>query len=358
MTTEGVKYIGSKASLVPYILKCIDDNIPSGSISSVIDVFTGTTRVAQAFKQRGWRVQTSDLSWASQCYAGTWIENGGDNKHLAEKVETLNNLTAKAGWLTQNYCDVKGNKGGIVRVWQAKNGARADAIRDQIEAWSATGAINAWEKNTLVTSLILALDKVDNTVGVQQAYLKDWCKRSFNDMKLQLPVVLSQPVGKHHSGNCLQITYEKADLAYLDPPYSSHSYATYYHIWDSIAAWDKPAVGLNTNRRADRVSGDSSYDSDMSSSWNSKKSALAAFESVIDRLPVRWVLISYNNESLVDVDSLQKLFKKYPRVITTAIDYKRNIMSQIGNATKDKPEDTKFRTENVEYLFLIDKKPV
>jgi adenine-specific DNA-methyltransferase len=351
--TYGVKYIGSKAALIPYILKCIDENIPSGSIRSAIDVFTGTTRVAQAFKNRGWQVQTSDLSPASACYSGTWIGNAGENGYLKEYVKKLNALTGHDGWLTKNYCDARGEKGGIVRVWQAKNGKKADSIRDQIDVWP----LKQWEKETLITSLILALDKVDNTVGVQQAYLKDWCTRSHNDLALDLPKSLKGPQGKHHTGNCLEISYEPADLAYLDPPYSSHSYATYYHIWDSIALWDKPEVGLNTNRRVDRISGHETYDSGMASDWNSKRSALAAFEKLLIRLPVRWILVSYNNESLVEAETLLGLIrsKAFKKVIVSEIDYKRNIMCQIGNAAKDKAQDTEYRTENIEYLILIEK---
>lgn len=352
--TFGVKYIGSKAALIPSILKCIDENL-GASIHSAIDVFTGTTRVAQAFKRKGYDVQTSDLSWASAAYSGTWIANNGSNVHLQTKIDVLNKIEGVEGWLTKNYCDVKGKEDSIVRVWQPKNGKKADAIRDQIEAWWLSGEVSDWEKDTLVTSLILALDKVDNTVGVQQAYLKSWCTRSHNNLHLELPKTIGSVKGKHLVGDCLTLQYEKADLAYLDPPYSSHSYSTYYHIWDSIAEWDKPEVGLKTNRRVDRISGHGSYDDSMASQWNTKKSALAAFEKLIDRLPVKWVLVSYNNESLVEIGKLETLFKKYPKVITTKIDYKRNIMSQIGNAAKDKPEETDFKTENVEYLFLIQK---
>jgi adenine-specific DNA-methyltransferase len=355
MTTTGVKYIGSKSSLIPSILKCLDETIPAGEVTSVLDVFTGTTRVAQAFKARGYRVQTSDLSWASACYSGTWIGNQGSTAHLQARIETLNQLPGVVGWLTMNYCDAKGVDNAIVRVWQPKNGKRADAIRDQIEAWWISKEISDWEKDTLVTSLILALDKVDNTVGVQQAYLKDWCKRSYQDLKLELPRVPEGPRGSHLSGDCLTLPYEQADLAYLDPPYSSHSYATYYHIWDSIAKWDKPSVGLKTNRRVDRISQHAAYDSTTSSPWNTKKTALSSFEKLIDRLPVKWVLVSYNNESLVPIEKLEQLFTKYPLVITSMVDYKRNIMSQIGNAAKDPSKEKEATSEPVEYLFLIQK---
>jgi len=349
--TAGVKYIGSKASLIPFILETIESDIDE-PIRSVIDVFTGTTRVAQAFRLQGWNVVTSDLSWASRVYSGTWI-SGSANTHLQQRIDQLNALPGVDGWITKNYCDVRAEGNGLVRVWQVKNGRRADAIRDKIEEWSDSGELAQWEIDTLITSLIIALDRVDNTVGVQQAYLKDWCKRSFNDMNLELPLAPIGPVGSHLSGDCLELDYPTADLAYLDPPYSAHSYSTYYHIWDSIAAWDKPAVGLKTNRRVDRIASHEEFDTHMASLWNSKKSALNAFEKLVKRLPVKNVLISYNNESLVPIETLLKVLRKIGAVTVHEIDYKRNIMSQIGNAALGGA--TEFVTENKEYLLMVAK---
>lgn len=349
----GVKYIGSKASLIPFILQTLDTI--KEPIATAIDVFTGTTRVAQALKKRGLKVTTSDLAWASKVYSDTWIGNHGPTSHLQARIDTLNGLTGIDGWITTNYCDVLGDNNGIVRVWQPKNGKKADAIRDQIEAWYLSKQIQGWEANVLITSLILALDKVDNTVGVQQAYLKEWCQRSHKDLLLELPPYIEGQKGTHLTGDCLQLTYEPADIAYLDPPYSGHSYSTYYHIWDSIAFWDKPEVGLKTNRRVDRISGHAEFDPHMNSLWNSKKSALNAFEQLIDRLPVKYVLISYSDESLIEIDALKKLLSKYKEVTPFSVDYKRNIMCQIGNASKDATEDTVYKTENKEYIFLIKK---
>ena len=351
METTGVKYIGSKASLIPYIVKLIDEELPGAR--KAIDVFTGTTRVAQALKKKGFEVITSDLSWASEAYAKTWIANEGDISHLQGYIDTLNTLEGQEGWITKNYCDVKGEGNSIIRVWQAKNGRKADTIRETIATWETHGTLKPWEAKLLSTSLIFALDKVDNTVGVQQAYLKDWCARSNNNLHLQLPKSIEGIKGEHIVGDCLSIEYPKADFAYLDPPYSTHSYSTYYHIWDSIAKWDKPEVGLKTNRRLDRVSGSDSFDTTMMSAWNSKKTALNAFDRLIERLPVKHVIVSYNNESLVPIEKLLELLKKYPSVKTTKIDYKRNIMCQIGNAAKG--EDKDFQTKNTEYLFLITK---
>jgi adenine-specific DNA-methyltransferase len=344
MDTHGVKYIGSKRTLIPYILAAVQD-LPVGRM---IDAFTGTTRVAQAFRKKGWDVFASDLSWASEAYAWLFLKTTpADIPELQALVHSLNELEGSSDWITQNYCDVVASMGGIIRVWKPKNGMKADAIRNKIEEWNISHPM----KMRLVALLLLALDAVDNTVGVQQAYLKDWAARTNNTIRLAIPTAITEgSVGEIQVGSCLEIAYPTSTLAYIDPPYSSHCYATYYHIWDSITRWDKPEVGLNTNRRKDRIA--TSFDDTMKSPWNSKKTALAAFEVLFDRLPVQYILLSYSNESLVPLPELEPLLRKYKNYEIQEVDYKRNIMSKIGNATL---YDKERKNMNVEYLIRIEK---
>lgn len=355
--THGIKYIGSKKTIIPDIVQMIKSDIKPTKDFRFIDVFTGTTRVAQAARRLGWHTTTSDLSWASEAYSNTFVCNP-NNHHLQEQIDHLNSLEGSADWLTNNYCGVDDSTGTNVKVWQSFNGEKADAIRNEIENMS----LEPWEKFTLITSLIFALDKVDNTVGIQQAYLKEWCDRSFNKLTMELPPHVwdnvpmysltgsEPPRGNHIVGNALEIDYPESDLAYLDPPYSPHSYATYYHIWDSITAWDKPEVTLKTNRRKDRSK--DHFDESMKSPWNQKASAVEAFDSLIDRLPVKHILISYSDESLVKQKDLIEISERHGEVTVNEINYKRNIMSSIGNATLYNED---FKTENKELLVLIKK---
>lgn len=344
METHGVKYIGSKRSLIPYILECVKD-LPVGTM---LDPFTGTTRVAQAFRKKGWKVCASDLSWASEAYAWLFLKTTSEDlEELQALVNSLGQLEGSSDWITQNYCDVVTPTGGVVRVWKPKNGMRADAIRNKIEEWDISYPM----KMRLIAILILGMDAVDNTVGVQQAYLKDWAARTENNLRLTIPNGITEgPVGDFLLGSSLTLEYPEADIAYVDTPYSSHCYATYYHIWDSITKWDKPEVGLNTNRRKDRIA--TSFDESMKSPWNSKKTAYAAFECLFDRLPVKFILVSYSDESLLSLSDLEPLLRKYKNYEVTEIDYKRNIMSKIGNATL---YDKDRKQSNVEYIIRIEK---
>lgn len=351
MTTHGVKYIGSKASLVGEIKSFINENMPADTPKTLIDVFTGTTRVAQTFRAEGWLVTSSDLSWASEAYAHAFLlRTLTSGIRIPELIETLKKLEPNPDWITQNYCDVVTTTGGVIKMWKPANGKCADSIRNKIAKWESVGEITHHEAMILIACLIFALDKVDSSVGVQQAYLKNWATRSLNPLVLEDLPFTNGPVGKHIVGNSLSLQYPTSSVAYLDPPYSSHSYATYYHIWDSITRWDKPTVGLKTNRRIDRVSGADEFDESMQSAWNSKRTALDAFMKLVERLPVKYVVISYNDESLISLETLETALKAKYTVKLKKIPYKRNIMSQIGNAAGNGETPV---TENHEALLWI-----
>ena len=90
MQTSGVRYLGSKNKIIPLICEVIDGlNLKD---KTLIDVFTGTTRVAQAFKSKGYKVTTSDLSWAAEAYSNAFICNDGNIEYLKDYVDQINQI--------------------------------------------------------------------------------------------------------------------------------------------------------------------------------------------------------------------------------------------------------------------------
>lgn len=351
MQTYGIRYLGSKNKIIPLISEVIDElNVKN---KTLLDVFTGTTRVAQAFKQKGYTVTTSDLSWASEAYSNAFICNDGKLEHLRKYVDEMNAVKPTKGWISNHYCDVSAHKHSDVniKVWTPKNGMKADAAREYIEKLEVTHM----EKMFLIASVIFGLDKVDNTVGLQQAYLKGWkSNRVEQDVVFPMLPFLVGPTGKHVVGDALKIDYDEHEIAYLDPPYTPADYSTYYHIWDSITRWDKPEVSLKTNRRVDRVKQKSNekWDKNMVSPWYSKKGAYDATIKLVDRLPVRYCVFSYSNEGLISLDEMKKMGARYKSYEIHEKSHKRHVMSGIGaGAKKVKEEDKK----NVEYVIVIEK---
>ena len=128
-------------------------------------------------------------------------------------------------------------------------------IRDRLN-------LNEIEKSIALTSLILALDSVDSTLGHYVAYLAEWSPRSYNDLKLQVPLLFpNSKINTVLKGDIFETIKGKTyDLAYFDPPYGSNNeqmppsrvrYNSYYHIWTSVILNDKPQLFGKVNRRED-----------------------------------------------------------------------------------------------------------
>ena len=308
-----IKYLGSKRTLIPALATIAE---ASGAKTS-LDLFTGTTRVAQAFKKLGMHVVASDVASYSECFGKTWIEldaSAVNGAELTEAIARLNAVAPKAGYFTQKFCVE-------ARYFQPHNGERVDAIRETIES----DYRDSWLYQTLLTSLILAADRVDSTTGQQMAFLKGWANRSNNPLELRDPELLVGS-GSAIRGDALKIAKDlpSVDLAYLDPPYNQHRYFSNYHVWESLVRWDKPDTYGIANKRLD------ARDAEMKSPFNSKKTMAKALAALVTDLNCDTMMLSYNNESWLSRDELMAIAETRGHVEILDFDFKRYVGSQIG----------------------------
>jgi adenine-specific DNA-methyltransferase len=308
-----IKYLGSKRTLIPVLSQLAQ----ASGAKTALDLFTGTTRVAQAFKKLGMNVTASDVASYAECFGKTWIELDGDSANRGELVQALaelESLPGEAGYFTQKFCEE-------ARYFQPKNGERVDAIRERIE----TDYRESWMYYPLLTSLILGADRVDSTTGIQMAFLKGWASRSGNRLELRDPELLAG-VGRSIRGDALEIVKDlpPVDLAYLDPPYNQHRYFSNYHVWESLVRWDKPETYGIANKRLD------ARDAEMKSPFNSKKTMAKALAQLVDDLKCETMVLSYNNESWLSRDNLMEIASKRGHVEILDFDFKRYVGSQIG----------------------------
>jgi adenine-specific DNA-methyltransferase len=308
-----IKYLGSKKRLVPVL----GDLFQKSGATTALDLFTGTTRVAQEFKRRGGFVTAVDLSRYSKVFADCWIVSDLRSVNLSDlhdAVQYLNSLKGEPGYFTETFC-IKS------RFFQPHNGERVDAIRNTLESEFKHSSLYP----ILLTSLIIAADRVDSTTGVQMAYVKKWADRSFKRMELKAPELLSGG-GVAIQGDAVEIvpTLPSFDLAYLDPPYNQHRYFSNYHIWETLVAWDAPEhYGVACKRIDNR-------DESTKSPFNQRKSMPAAFREVVTSLKAKVMVLSYNNESWVSDEELLKMCSSHEAVRLLAFDSKRYVGAQIG----------------------------
>lgn len=350
--TEGIKYTGSKLKILPYIINMVSEL----RIRSAIDAFSGTTRVAQAFSQIGYDTTANDISVWSDVFATCYLLSGKPDTYYAPFLEELNSLPGYRGWFSENY---GGEDENGKRPFQMKNTMRLDAIRDKIEEYGLP-----WEdKCVLLTSLIYAMDAVDNTLGHYAAYLSGWSPRSYNDIRLKLPKRHKLTTkNKVVMGDVFDAVKEYHDLAYLDPPYGSNNekmppsrvrYAAYYHIWKTIILNDKPKLFGKANRREDtRDTVSPSVFEEYKRDEHGHFIAMQAIQSLIEQTNAHYILLSYGSGGRATKEELNDILHSNGKVIAVnEIDYKKNVMSNMRWTNEWINSDGKY----LEYIFLLEK---
>ncbi len=331
-----IKYLGSKRRLVPTLTELF---VRSGA-HTALDLFTGTTRVAQAFKRAGGEVTAVDTARYAKVFGDTFIALDGSRigRELDDEIDRLNSLPGIDGYVTETFCRQS-------RFFQLHNGQRIDAIREAIERDHPTGPL----RPVLLTSLLLAADKVDSTTGIQMAYVKKWAPRSYRDLTLRRPDLIA---GSGHAQCSDAIDYVTStqtsfDLAYLDPPYNQHRYVANYHVWETLVANDQPEHYGVACKRVDI------RDEATHSVFNRKREMPAALGRAIDAVRAEVVIVSYNDESWISLDELVTMCSPHGHVAVLGFDSARYVGARIGiHSPTGERVGTVGRTRNLEYVIV------
>jgi len=352
--TEGIKYAGSKLKLLPYIFQMVNQ---LEGVEKVLDGFSGSTRVSQAFAKLGYSTTSNDISIWSEVFATCFLLSTKQDNYYQEMIDHLNNLTGIDGWFSQNY---GGNVEDKKKPFQLKNTQKLDAIRTEIEVLNLS-----WEdKCVLLTSLILAMDKVDNTLGHYAAYLSDWSARSFKDVKLILPQRFDAKAENRVIRDDIfnTVANNTYDLVYFDPPYGSNNekmppsrvrYGAYYHLWTTIIKNDNPAIFGKANRRTDTKDGiSSSIFEEFRKNSTGDFIALDALKNLINTTNSRYIMLSYSSGGRASKQQLIEIISSSSKLIDIKlIDYKKNVMSSMRSTNEWINSDGAHQ----EFLFLMEK---
>ncbi len=333
-----IKYIGSKRTLLPTITRIVQ-SLPE--VRSVIDFFSGTSRVGHALKKCGYQVHSNDLLSYAHVLARCYVQADRERVECdaCRLIEEFAKLPGDPGYFTQTFCLDS-------RFFQPHNGERIDAIREAIAAKNLEPELEA----VLLVSLMEAADRVDSTTGVQMAYLKKWAARSFNDLALRMPYVLpgaaNGPCSAHQFEAADAAKRLSADLAYIDPPYNQHTYIGNYHIWETLVRWDKPEVYGVACKRIDCRT--------RKSDFNSKRRAAEALRDFLALVDCPFMIVSFNDEGYIDRALMEQLLGEHGDVHTVATDYKRYVGAQIGihNLRGERVGEVSH-LRNTEFLYVV-----
>jgi len=361
-STEGIKYAGSKLKLLPAILELAQKT----GAKTVLDGFSGTTRVSQAFAKRGYAVVCNDIAAWSEVFATCYLLSKKRREDYRALIDHLNSVPPVDGWFTEHYggdpnggCSVQ--RDGLKKPWQRHNTRKLDGIRQEIEDLS----LSKVDKAVALTSLILALDRVDSTLGHFVSYLNDWSPRSYNDLNLTVPdIFVSQAEHQVFRRDVFDLATEvSVDLAYFDPPYGSNNekmppsrvrYASYYHVWTSVCLFDKPKLFGKAKRRkdtSDTVA--ASVFEEFRKDQEGGFVAVRAIERLLRSTKARWVILSYSSGGRATADELGDVVRRNGRLLEVVeLDYKKNVMAGM-KWTNEWLRDAE--QPNREFLFLMER---
>lgn len=154
-------------------------------------------------------------------------------------------------------------------------------IRDDLE--TKRSFLTEKEFAIVLSSLIYSIDRLANTLGHYEAYIK----KTITPRKLILRMIEV----KNFSGaeifqeDANQLARKiHADVIYIDPPYNSRQYSRFYHLLETLVQWSKPELfGAAMKPKEENMS---AY---------CRSSAFAAFQDLVAHIDARYLVVSYNN---------------------------------------------------------------
>ena len=255
------KFLGSKRLLRRWIadLVCAQAGPGNGAPPlSFLDGFCGTGSLTVEMAARGTRRIVAVDSLLSNCVIlrGCSAAAAVPARRAAELLACLNEGAGLRGYITESYAGT---------YFTGENCQRMDGARERIAELAGSGMISAAEHDYLLASFLLAADRVANTLGQYDAYLKNIHAESvvegrhLRDERVRTPFLL-RPLAPVRCPSLTVLCDDMlaaaprvtADAVYCDPPYNGRQYCDNYHVLENIARWEKPVLSGKT-RKFDRT---------------------------------------------------------------------------------------------------------
>lgn len=275
LSIQNRRYLGNKYKLLPFIDKIVKQECKN--INTVADIFAGTGVVCSLFKDK--KLILNDILYSNYITYDTWFGSENVNKvKLLNLINNYNNIQVEEdNYMSDNFSNT---------FFCESDCKKIGYIRENINTLYNDGYINKREKSFLITALLYAMDRVANTCGHYDAYIRN----SKFEKKLELFMLdvdnNNNPNNVFYKQDANELVKNiEADLVYIDPPYNSRQYCDAYHLLENVALWNKPAVA-GIARKMDRSKLKSDY---------CTNSATKSFDELIGNINAKYILLSYNN---------------------------------------------------------------
>lgn len=327
------RYIGNKAKLTDWIMKIIESETLGNDV--FIDMFSGTSIIAKSAMERFKTVILNDILCSNHItYKAFYGIEKWDEVKLLKLIYKYNSINPNS--IRENYFSK--NFGG--KFFEKEISKQIGYIRQDIESKKKNNELNAREYSILLTSLIYTIDKLANTVGHFDAYIKKpIIKKPLNLRLIETSDFKGAKIFKEDANKLSRNI--KGDIAYIDPPYNSRQYSRFYHIYENLIQWKKPELyGVALKPKAENMS-----------KYCTVK-AKEAFKDLVDNLDVKYLAISYNNTYKSKSKSSENKIK-FDEIV--------EILKEIGETKIFEQTHSFFNTgktefnDHKEFLFLTKK---
>lgn len=294
MKINNRRYIGCKTKLLDFIFETVNELYPVNEYSTFADIFAGTGVVAYKFAEQGYKTILNDTLYSNYVVYQALLGNGVlRNNLLSDTLVKLNNINA--GQLQENYF----SHIYAYKYFSLNDAKKIGYIRDYIEENKLH--FSEREYYYLIASLLYASDKIANTVGHFESFLK----REPTEQGVHLEMfelnnsIIPADIYNIDANELAGII--QPDIVYIDPPYNARQYVNFYHVLENLARWNKPTVFEGKSMKFKRNELKSDY---------CRKQAPQLFEDLIQKLRCKLIIVSYNNTytagSISSVNTIQE----------------------------------------------------
>lgn len=321
------QYLGAKYTHRDWIV----GHIPEDA-HTILDGFSGSQSIAFACKQVGKKVLTNDFLKFNSVIGTALVENK-NNILTSEDIDILffpNSNPDEFNLMERLFTDLFFVKSETTLL---------DSFRSNVDKLSTDykKALSLCIMNRAMTrkvtmghfahtqALVYASDpariKRNRSLirPIKEIFLELLCE--YNDA-----VFDNSEDCKSYNSNILELlpTLNGVDLVYFDPPYcDSHAdYQSFYHLLETYTVYWKDKDFINGTKR---------YSPKKPSGFDNKREVIGSFQSLFKLSQhIPYWLISYNDRSYPDIDTLVELIREYRNV---SVEYKPYLNGRGGKGS-------------------------
>lgn len=294
------RYTGSKLKIIDWIKETIINECKN--CKTFCDIFAGTASVSHSLIDKFDTFILNDFLFSNFIiYKAFFSKEQFDQNKINSfylKYKNINVQNLSNNYFSRNF----GQK-----YFSDNDSKIIGFIRDDIQL--NRKILNNKEYAILISSLIYSLDKIANTVGHYDAFIKNNKIKDRFIFSLIEPIVHQKKIKIFKENSNLLVKKISPDIIYIDPPYNSRQYSRFYHLLENITKWDKPKLHGTAMKR---------YPAENMSNYCLNK-AKEEFEDLINNIKCKYIVVSYNNtykskssssKNKITLDTIKKILNK------------------------------------------------